>query len=100
MKNIDLKTLVSKLSPYQQKLRRYRVIIFFVAVIMMYSFLVFRINILANGEPSDSDVDAKLQTSKQLKVDPATIKKIQELQDNSSEVKALFNQARNNPFQE
>jgi hypothetical protein len=100
MKNPDLKTLSTKLAPFIQKARRYRVIIFIVVIVMVYSFLVFRINTLANGEPSDSDVDAKLQTAKQLKVDSATIQKIQQLQDNSSEVKALFNQARNNPFQE
>ena len=55
---------------------------------------------LDNQEPNEDDVTAQLQAVHPPKLDPAIITKIQQLQDNSVGVQALFNEARNNPFQE
>ncbi len=100
MKNLDLKTLLAKFMSVLHWLKRYRAILFIVGLISMYSVLVLRVNMLSNKEPSDSDVTAKLQSVHPPKLDPAIVTKIQQLQDNSVDVKTLFNQARNNPFQE
>lgn len=98
--NADLKTLLAKLTILLAKIRRYAVVIFIVGLVGIYSFLVFRINMLTRVEPSDNDVSAKLQTLKRPKIDKSVVSKIQQLQDNSVEVQALFKQARDNPFQE
>lgn len=74
--------------------------IFIIALFGIYSFLVFRINALNAQEPSDDDVTAKLKTVQRPKVDQSVIDKIQQLQDNSVDVRSLFNHARDNPFEE
>lgn len=100
MKNLDLKTLATKLMPVLAWLRRYQVITFIVVLVSIYSLLVFRINLLVSKQPNDSDVTTQLKAVNPPKIDPAVISKIQQLQDNSVEIKTLFNQARDNPFQE
>lgn len=98
--NINFKTITSKARGWLQKLRKYIVFIFFVAVALMYSFLVFRINRLSSNEPTDDQVTERLQTVRRPKVDQNTLDKIQQLQDNSADVRALFKAARDNPFKE
>jgi len=61
---------------------------------------VFRINQYSHTEPADSAVQEKLQTTKRPKVDQAVLDKIQQLQDQNVQVQSLFDQARNNPFNE
>ncbi len=100
MKNIDFKTIPAKFKHLIQKVRPYVVLLFFVTIAILFSFLVFRINTLANKEPSDDAVQEKLKTVQRPKIDKDAIAKIQQLQDNSSNVQALFKQARDNPFQE
>lgn len=77
----------------------YRVLLFFVVLAGVYSIVVLRINTLSQAEPSASDVTLQA-TAHSLKVDPSVVQKIQQLQDNSVSVQALFQQARNNPFNE
>lgn len=100
MNNIDLKSIGTKFEPLLKHLIRYRIIIFIVLIMSTYSLLVFRINVLTNKQPDDSTVTTQLQAVNPPKLDPNIITKILQLQDNSVEVKALFNQARENPFQE
>ena len=100
-KDLDLKSLKPALANFGKGLQRYAGIIFFVAVAGVYGFVVFRINALNSIEPSDSDIQA--QTSKTTavpKIDPAVVEKLESLKDNSVNVKTLFDDARNNPFQE
>ncbi|HSX52893.1 MAG TPA: hypothetical protein VLF90_00780 [Patescibacteria group bacterium] len=97
---LDLKTIKAKLPELWQLLRRYRVLIFIVILFSIYSILVYRINVLNNQTPSQDDITAKLKTSQSPKIDQSVVDKIKQLQDNSVDVQSLFNQARNNPFQE
>jgi hypothetical protein len=67
-------------------------------VLLVYVLVVFRINSLANAEPGpDQQVIISNATPK---IDPNAIKQIQALEQNNTQVHALFEQARNNPFQE
>jgi len=97
---IDLKKIPAKLQGLLQKLKGYSVFIFIICILLIFSFLVFRINMLTRIEPSDDAVNAKLQSVKQPKIDQDSINKLQALQDNSVEVQTLFQQARDNPFHE
>jgi len=99
-KSIDFKTIPAKLAVLAQKLRQYAVLVFVVALVAMYGYLVFRINTLTGQEPSEDAIAQKLQAVKRPKIDQSAIDKIQQLQDNSVEVQSLFQQARDNPFQE
>lgn len=96
----SIKKTVSKLSPYFRKLERYKLFIFAMLLLVLYGFLVFRINTLNSQTPSDEEVQAKLERVTSPHLDQSIIDKIEQLQDNSVEVQTLFNEARNNPFQE
>ncbi len=95
-----LNKLLEKILPWINRVRKYKMFIFFIVLLLLYGFLVFRINTLSNKEPSDDSVTAKLQTVSRPHIDESVIEKIQLLRDNSVKVKTLFNQARQNPFQE
>lgn len=69
-------------------------------VLGLIGFLVFRINQLATAEPSEALIEEKLQTVARPKLDQTVINRIQQLQDQNVEVRSLFDQARNNPFNE
>lgn len=97
---LDLKLLKAKIPQILKTLRRYRLLIFIVVLVSIYSFLVYRINVLNNQTPNQDDITAKLQKSQSPKIDQSVVDKIKRLQDNSVDVQSLFNQARNNPFQE
>lgn len=93
----------SKLSRNPQELLRqairYRKLYFLVLVALVYGFVIMRIMSLRSQEPNQTDVSSAT-TVAQPHIDQATVNKIKQLQDNSVNVQALFNQARQNPFQE
>lgn len=97
---LDFKTLLEKAAPLLAFLKKYVVFIFILAVLFIASFFVLRINQYSRIEPSDEAVEEKLQTVQRPKVDKTVLEKIQQLQDQNVPVKALFDQARNNPFNE
>src|SRR5262249_25067436 len=99
-KKLDIKSSLAHFIGWLQRMRQYLPLIFIVSLLSAYGFLVLRINSLNNAEPSDAAVTEKLQTVQRPKVDQATIDKLQQLQDNSTEVQTLFKAARDNPFQE
>lgn len=98
--NIEVKDFSQKIVPVLKWLRRYAVVILIVAVVAMYGWLVFRINVLSRREPTDDAVTEKLQTLKKPKVDQSTIDKMKQLEETNIDVQTLFKQARENPFQE
>jgi hypothetical protein len=79
---------------------RYAAVLFIVLLVGVYTFLVFQILAARNATPSTDDVTAKLQGVTTPHIDPGVVGEIQSLQDNSVNVKTLFDQARSNPFQE
>jgi len=98
--NIPLDAIKSKTAPILSSLHRYMVLIFILAFLGIYGFLVFRINTLAGGEPSEEAVEERLNTVQRPRVDQNAVDKIEQLQTQNIEVKTLFDQARNNPFSE
>lgn len=79
---------------------RFRILTFVVAVALVFGFVILREYTLNNAPVSPQAVSSKLDTVKNPQIDPATITKIDQLQDNSVSVRALFDQARQNPFRE
>lgn len=98
--NLDLKSI--KLKPLMLKAwKKYGRHIFFVAliaVLMVYLLIVFRISTLANADPSP-DQEGTISSSIP-KVDKNAVNQIQSLEQNNTQIHTLFDQARNNPFQE
>lgn len=96
--NIDFSTLAAQLGTAVRRLRAYRILIFFLAVAALYGFILWRINVYSNTPANQSSESAQLAT--QPHIDQSTVEKILSLQNNSVSVQALFNEARQNPFQE
>ena len=96
--NLNLKDLPAQLSTILAKVGAYKAFIFFLIVAGVYGYIVLRINTLSNIAPNQSEVTA--QRTAQPRINPSTIAKIQSLQDNSVSVQTIFQQARDNPFNE
>lgn len=97
---LDTQTLKPRLMQALRWLEHHVVIVSIVTVVLLYSGLVLQINLLNRREPSEDAVTEKLQTIKRLKINQGVIDQLKQLEDNSSDVQALFKQARDNPFQE
>ncbi|MEO6761374.1 MAG: hypothetical protein ABI220_03285 [Candidatus Saccharimonadales bacterium] len=79
---------------------RYRFILFIILLGIIYGFVISKIDTLVAVEPTQSAIEAKVSTSTNPHIDSSVVDKITQLQDNSVNVKTLFEQARQNPFQE
>jgi hypothetical protein len=82
------------------KVSRFRLIIFVVSVCIVYGYILFSITSLSNAQPTDTMVSAQKSPITSARVDKKVINQLRQLQDNSVSVKELFNEARDNPFQE
>ncbi len=96
--NMNVNDIPAELSKLLRKFSAYKVFLFFLAVAGVYGFIVWRINVFSNAPPNASEQAAK--TVPQPRIDPATIQKIESLKSNNVRVQALFNKARQSPFQE
>lgn len=92
-----MNSLELQLQQLAKRLMQLRVPLFLLFVVLVYGFIVWRINTLSNAQPSQ--VTSQLKSSSP-RIDQATVDKIKQLRDNNVTVRALFNQARKNPFQE
>jgi hypothetical protein len=96
---LDPKEILDKLSSRLQILRRYSFLIFLVFVAALYGFVLFRISTLDSAQPSPDAVSSQVKAAQIPHIDQSVVNQLQSLQDNSVNVKTLFNQTRNNPFQ-
>ncbi len=99
-KNPDLKMSLAQAKTVLVKLRRYSFVAFLIFVAGIYGFILLRINVLSTTPPSDGEIINQSANARVPRVDPAVLKQLQSLQDNSVSVKTLFEDTRNNPFQE
>ncbi len=97
---LGLKDFLDGCSAQLRRLRRYSFLIFLAFVVLLYGFVVLRINSLTTAQPSSDAVASHVQATHSLHIDKSVVNQLQSLQDNSVSVKSLFNQARDNPFQE
>ena len=103
MKNADIhfdfKSLPQLAMEYVSKLARYAPIMFFVLIALVYGFVLVRITMLANAQPTTVDISSEVA---QLTphIDKNAVQQLQSLEDNSVNVRTLFENARNNPFGE
>ena len=100
MKNLNLHTLLDKLIEWLQVAKRYAPLLFCVFVALIYIFIVYRVQVLNSAEPDSTAVATQSRTAQVPHIDPKVLDQLQNLQDNSVSVQALFNEARANPFQE
>ncbi len=85
--------LLAKLAP----LKRYRLLLFLAFIVAAYGYLLLQINAATNIAPAASTEVTTARATPHI--DQTVVNQLQQLQDNSVSAKALFNQARTNPFQ-
>ncbi len=98
--DLNIKAIISKVKVSFGSARRYTVFAFILAVVGLYGFLVYQINLASRAEPTQTDIATQQSSLKRLKIDQQSIDKIQQLEDQNVGVKSLFKAARDNPFQE
>lgn len=98
--SLSVNDVQKQLQPLLMKLRKYAAFIFVLAFLGMYIYMVQYIDNLIQDEPSQAAIDSKLRPVNRLKIDQKAVEQINELEAQSIEVKALFDQARQNPFTE
>ncbi len=102
MKNIELSTdnLVIFGRSSLVKIKRFAPIITIIGIVAVYVFLILQISNATQQTPSEELTSAQSEGNiKRLKIDQESVTKIQQLEDQSVGVQALFNEARQNPFQ-
>jgi hypothetical protein len=94
-----LKSLAAQLSNRFRRLGPYALPVFICLSVLVYGFLLLRITMLSQAQPSSQAVSSQVNTSRVLRVDPGVVDSLNSLQDNSVNVQSLFDQARENPFE-
>jgi len=98
--SMNIHAVLDTLKTFAPKLLRLTVVFFMLLLALVYGFVLLRVQSLSNVQPSDADVSAQVKLSATPHINPSVVQQMQSLQDNSVSVHALFDQARNNPFQE
>ena len=80
-------------------LRKYLWIGLVLLLIASYGYVLIKINSFVNQQPSTTQIGQYLKNQANPSVNPKIVSQLEQLQNNSVSVRALFNQARQNPFQ-
>lgn len=95
-----LETVTTKARSLAEAVRKHIFVLCVVLFVALYGYLLLQINQLNNAQPSDSEISQSLSTVKRPRIDQNAADKMSQLEDQNIQVKSLFEQARNNPFQE
>lgn len=98
-KKLDIKSLLPALQASLAKARHYSLPAFLIFIFILYSFVMMRINSLRAAEPTDEQISGQVKAAQVPHIDEKVVEQLNNLEDNSVSVKALFDEARQNPFQ-
>jgi|SRR5665213_1765724 len=98
--NLNLKSLQPQLKKALKVMAKHAVFAAVIIVLLVYVFVVGRINQLANAEPAPDAETVALAKSTVPRIDKSAIQQIQTLEQTNTQTQSLFDQARSNPFQE
>lgn len=97
----SLDSLKKNASKITKLFTKYSFIIFLLIFAGMAGFLVTRIGNLSRLEPTQIELDTKLQDiKKQTKADADAIAKLEELEESDISIESLFDNGRTNPFED
>lgn len=98
---MNMMTLKAKFEHFLRACFKWRIPLFMLLLVIVYGFVVWRVQMLANVTPTQAQIDkAQTATATSPHINQADVDKIKQLQDNSVTVQGLFDQARQNPFHE
>lgn len=99
-KNIDIKQFTKVLRSTLEKILHYAGFLFVITILLIYAFLILRISVLSDPNTAGVGAAEQMNTVKRLKVDQSSIDSIEQLEDQNIGVQSLFEEARDNPFQD
>lgn len=99
-RSLDLKSIIPKLNKYWHKFSAHAPFAILILVLLVYLFVVWQIRNLSAAEPSPEAESQAINSAKISKIDKQAIGQIQKLEENSPQIKTLFDKARQNPFSE
>ena len=98
--DINVKQIGATAKKSLGRLKVYASFLAVIAILLIYSFLVFRVSTLSQAEPDEAAVAEKSNTIKRLRIDQNSVDKLDDLEDQNVGVQSLFEEARDNPFQD
>lgn len=98
--SLNIKQAIDLAKTLFDRIQSYATFISLIGILLVYSFLVLRISTLSQAEPSEDQITEQTNTVKRLRIDQNAINKIEQLEDQNVAVQALFETARDNPFQD
>lgn len=100
LSNFNIKQIPVYLRRSINRSKKIMVPAFLLFVLGVNGFLIYNINHYSSQEPSDEQVAAQQNTIKRIVIDEQSIDKILKLEKRNIAVKALFEEARDNPFKD
>lgn len=94
----SLEQLKAKARRKLQQLQRYSWLGFICLVALLYALVYYRFTSLRNAEPSADAISRQVKATRAPQIEKSVVTKLYTLRDNSVNVQALFDEARNNPF--
>lgn len=95
---------MNKITPYLQKLlETFKRYVFVICVVLfggLYGTLIYTAGQQAALEPSESEITEKYKAAARPKLDEDTVNKLESLESTNVDVQAIFDEARQNPFNE
>lgn len=90
-----LKNLATKLA----KLKKFLWLFLLIFFVVIYGYVVIKLDGFVGEQPSSNAISNDLKTAAQPAINPKVVNQLNQLQNNSISVQALFDQGRSNPFQ-
>lgn len=96
----DLSSLRNYIHPVIATIKRYAVVILVAAFAVACGYVITLTNSLVQQEPDQAAIGEQLKTVPRPTITDQTAQRMQQLEDQNVEIKAIFENARQNPFNE
>jgi hypothetical protein len=96
---MNLDKITDKLEDLKDYAVKHIIVICIIVTVSLFSFMVIRIYLLSTAEPTQAQIDDKLNSYKVVKLDPQVVALFRSLQDENISIESLFDNGRTNPFQ-
>lgn len=98
--NLEVKDLPAKIMPLLDKARSYIGFLVVLLILGAFGFVVVQIRNYATIEPTEDAITEQLQGISSSRIDEDAVEAVRNLEETNVDVKTLFDEARDNPFQE
>lgn len=98
-KQKSVKPSRQQLTKLVRKVRKYLGITLLTFFVLIYGFMLYKINGFMSEQPSQTAINADLKTAPHPAINQKVVNQLYQLKGSSVSVQSLLNQQRQNPFQ-